>query len=507
MKQWLKKIRGRSGSAFKRMRKYAGLYDRLGGDTFGGVGIVGLIISLTAFCLLTFGFSLIEYKFLQLSNPEKIRLLGGAVASGLVLVGLGLNAKRIQQQGKQLEAQERRIQQYEKQLETQEKGLYAERLKSAITLLSDRSVSVQLGAISLLHTLAQEVPGTEEEKKKKRKEIQEVLCSFVRTETSTQLYKIRYERKPSDIVRKILNIMIHRKDFRGPYFILHLKPCIKEDIKTETPPPLFNAAEIDLSSAYLRGADLSGAYMQGANLIKADLQRADLREACLQRTNLHEADLQGAFLIKADLHEAVIQKTHLQRANLREACLQRANLNEADLQNTDLREANLESATLKAANLQGAKLQNAGLSSAAYLQGADLRGAELENARLSETRLHFAMIDSGQKEWIKKACGDVCYGVEEVIWANEDGTYDWKSLNVSEGENVVIFGWYGAAYTLEEFKSFGLFPRGDWKEHKSVSESDLISELEEQRKDLRYPEEIRDIIDCVVERLRQEELF
>jgi len=132
--------------------KYIGTSLKRFYDTLGGIGIAGLVISITAFCLLTFGFSSVKCMFPHISDPEKIRLLGGAITPGLVLVGLGLNAKRTRQ--------------YEKQLETQEKGLYAERLKSAITLLSDRAVSIQLGAVSLLQMLAQEVPGTKEEKRK-----------------------------------------------------------------------------------------------------------------------------------------------------------------------------------------------------------------------------------------------------------------------------------------------------------------------------------------------------
>ncbi|MDE0471714.1 MAG: hypothetical protein OXH57_07210 [Ekhidna sp.] len=45
------------------------------------------------------------------------------------------------------------------------------------------------------------------------------------------------------------------------------------------------------------------------------------------------------------------------------------------------------------------------------------------------------------------------------------------------------------------------------RKHQNLSGGDLISKLEEQRQDLRYPEEMRDIIGCVVERLRQEESF
>ncbi|MDE0471715.1 MAG: pentapeptide repeat-containing protein [Ekhidna sp.] len=382
MKQWIKKT----------WKSFYG--------TFGGVGIVGLIISLTAFILVFFYWDFLE-------NKEKVSLFGGAVASGLVLVGLGLNAKRIQQQGKQLE--------------TQEKGLYAERLKSAITLLSNEAVSVQLGAISLLHTLAQEVPGTEEEKKKKRKEIQEVLCSFVRTETSTEEYMEQVNKKadkpsPSDIVRKILNIVTHRRD-EGT--------------------PLFNAAEIDLSSAYLRGADLSGAYMQGANLIKADLQEADLQRANLQEAKLQKADLQkadlsgaylqGANLTKADLQGAYLIKADLQGANLQDADLQGARMQEADLRRSKLFVSRLQGAALIGAALQGADVRLANLQEAyleeanlkeADLQGADLQRANLQGVDLQSANLSTAKIDGGHKEWITglEKEGIMVRGINEIRW-------------------------------------------------------------------------------------------
>jgi len=134
-------------------------------------------------------------------------------------------------------------------------------------------------------------------------------------------------------------------------------------------PESLDATDIQLDSAYLRGADLKQVWMPQASLRKVDLSGADL-----SRAKLNEADLSGAKLSGAKLSEAE---------------LIRAKLNEADLNRTYFNGARLSGADLRGADLRGADLSWAKLSGA-YLSEADLNGTNLSEADLSEADLRGA---------------------------------------------------------------------------------------------------------------------
>ncbi len=149
-------------------------------------------------------------------------------------------------------------------------------------------------------------------------------------------------------------------------------------------PESLDATDIQLDSAYLRGADLKQVWMPQASLRKVDLSGADL-----SRANLSEADL-----IRAKLNEADLSGAKLSGAKLSEAELIRAKLNEADLNRTYFNGARLSGADLRGADLRGADLSGADLSwaklSGAYLSEADLNGTNLSEADLSEADLRGA---------------------------------------------------------------------------------------------------------------------
>ena len=113
---------------------------------------------------------------------------------------------------------------------------------------------------------------------------------------------------------------------------------------------------LDLIGANLRewgfsgatsGANLSEADLSGANLSKADLFEADLSWANLSGANLSGANL-NADLSAADLSGANLSKAHLFEANLFEANLSGANLSEANLSEANLHGCNVSSAIFSA---------------------------------------------------------------------------------------------------------------------------------------------------------------
>ncbi len=158
-------------------------------------------------------------------------------------------------------------------------------------------------------------------------------------------------------------------------------------------PESLDATDIQLDSAYLRGADLKQVWMPQASMRKVDLSGADL-----SRANLSEADLSGAKLNEADLSGA-----KLSGAKFNEAELIRAKLNEADLNRTYFNGAKLSGADLRGADLRGADLSGADLSwarlSGAYLSEADLNGTNLSEADLKGANLRGVVgLTKGQLE-------------------------------------------------------------------------------------------------------------
>ena len=152
-----------------------------------------------------------------------------------------------------------------------------------------------------------------------------------------------------------------------------------------------NLCEWRFSGADLSGADLSGANLSMAKLTGAKLTRADLSGADLSAANLFEANLSRAKLIRADLSGANLVRADLIEADLIGANLSGANLFAADLPAANLFEANLTGANLIGADLSGAKLSGADLSGA-KLSGANLSGANLSGANLSGAKLSAATV-------------------------------------------------------------------------------------------------------------------
>ena len=245
---------------------------------------------------------------------------------------------------------------------TEQEKRAEERFQSAVTGLGDEKEGARIGAAILLRTFLR--PGYEQ---------------FYTQTFDLAVANLRLPRTPhppedpnTPLPLTTLSqalIVVFREAF----------PLARNQNKRS--PESLDATDIQLDSAYLRGADLKQVWMPQASLRKVDLSGADL-----SRANLSEADLSGAKLNEADLSGA-----KLSGAKFNEAELIRTKLNEADLNRAYFNGARLSGADLSGADLRGAKLNEADLSwarlSGAFLSGADLNGANLSEAELSEADL------------------------------------------------------------------------------------------------------------------------
>jgi uncharacterized protein YjbI with pentapeptide repeats len=238
---------------------------------------------------------------------------------------------------------------------TEQEKRAEERFQSAVTGLGDEKEGARIGAAILLRTFLR--PGYEQ---------------FYTQTFDLAVANLRLPRTPhppedpnTPLPLTTLSqalIVVFREAF----------PLARNQNKRS--PESLDATDIQLDSAYLRGADLKQVWMPQASLRKVDLSEANLSEA-----NLGEAKLIGAKLNEADLSRAK---------------LIRAKLNEADLNRTSFNGARLSGADLSGADLRGADLSGADLSwarlSGAYLSEADLNGTNLSEAELSEDDLRGA---------------------------------------------------------------------------------------------------------------------
>lgn len=246
--------------------------------------------------------------------------------------------------------------------------------QTIIESLGSEDLSVRINSIHKLHELAIKKPN-------RSKEILEILCAHLRSQTSEIEYQEKYKTEPSEEISSLLELLTSKESAlrkvveendNGKY-ILNFRRAF------------LNGA--DLHSAWLKSADLSHAKLQNSNLSKAQMQGAKLQDAQMQEVNLQEAQMQEARLRKAQMQGARLFRVQMQGAFMEGACMPAANLKEARMQGVDLSSAELYVADLERAHMQGANLRTAQLQGV-NLRGTKLHGVNLMNAQMQMARLH-----------------------------------------------------------------------------------------------------------------------
>ena len=157
----------------------------------------------------------------------------------------------------------------------------------AIDQLSNDKITIRLGGAYALEQLAQN-------NQSMHSQIMEVLCSYVRLNSPSNIEKPEEDKNITLDIQTILTI-IGRRNHE------------------------FDKEPLDLSGSNLRKANLEGANLEGANLLGADLFAANLENAKLQKANLQDANLTGANLEGANLLGADLFAANLFAASLRDA--------------------------------------------------------------------------------------------------------------------------------------------------------------------------------------------
>ncbi len=253
----------------------------------------------------------------------------------------------------------------DRQANTAQQSLLNERYQKGAEMLGSEVLSVRLGGVYALQSLAQEHP------EQYHVQIMRLFCAFVRYPTRDPSLKPEREGNQKG---DLLGI---RQDVEAVIQAIGSRP--KSRIALER-----NASfRLDL-----RGADL-----HGAQLLDADFSNAMLHHSNLSGVNFANTDLTDSFLSYSDLSQAQFHDVNFTRARLWFADLSGAMLQDADLPGVDFSNARLHGTNLGRANLSGANFQyatatkawfeSANLSRATFLR-ADLSGARLMKAGLTD---------------------------------------------------------------------------------------------------------------------------
>ena len=250
----------------------------------------------------------------------------------------------------------------QRQADISQQSMLNEQYERGAEMLGSTVLSVRLGGIYGLASLAEDHPD------QYHVPIFQLLCTFVRRppeevkkdeiepserEKSDNEHELRQDVQAAmtAISGRSEAGLGHEKATRG--FLIEVTDSVEEGVTVRRAGLFW----LDLRGANLRYVDLLEARLSGANFIDADLSNSTLLEADLSHAILWKANLSHARLWKANLSKADIsQGATLSNADLTYANLVDANLFLADLSSASLRGANLTGVVLERTNLTGADL-------------------------------------------------------------------------------------------------------------------------------------------------------
>ena len=261
---------------------------------------------------------------------EAIKIIATVFGGIAILLNVYYGAKQAKAHEKNALAATQNAIAATKNAEVAEQGQITERFTKAIEQLGSDNISIRLGGIYALESIA-EYSQKGHWSERYHWTIMEVLSAFVRESPSL---KEDLEEKKAENEQQSQKLRI---DIQAALTVIGRRNPEKDK------------GILNLRSTDLRGANLGEAQLQGADLCEAKLQGAYLIKANLKEAQLVMANLEGAHIRHANL-----EKAKFLEANLRGAKLQEANLKEAGFYN-----ANLELAVFEKANLEGADLSEA----------------------------------------------------------------------------------------------------------------------------------------------------
>ena len=276
-----------------------------------------------------------------------------------------------------------------RQAVTGQQGLLNERYQKGAEMLGSAVLSVRLGGIYGLASLAEDHPD------QYHVPIFQLLCTFVR--------------RPPEEGKRDETEQVHREKSNSDHELRQDVQAAMTAISGRSEAGLGHEKAtrgflIEVTDSVAEGVTVRRAGLFWLDFRGANLRYVDLLKAKLSWANFNDADLSNSTLLEANLSHARLWKANLSHARLWKADLSKADISQsAILSNADLTNANLSDADLFLADLSGASLRGANLTGV-VLQRANLTGADLsEVTGLGQHRLNSGRADPNNPPTLRNA--------------------------------------------------------------------------------------------------------
>lgn len=221
------------------------------------------------------------------------------IATGLLaLVALLFTFQRTTANLEQVKHGEKQLlcsqEQFREQIKESQRHKAAEQFSRAVDQLGSEKPAIILGGVHTLHHIASSYP------QEYAQTVFEILCSFIREETSKDKYRSSLRGK---------NGKQTRKDEEKVVSQIVIQTIIDKLFRKDRG-RIYGSYQANLTGAVLRGCNLYGIYLANAILGKTDLSNTDMDNADLRAAALTDANLRETQLKNADLRATRLVRVH-----------------------------------------------------------------------------------------------------------------------------------------------------------------------------------------------------
>lgn len=217
-------------------------------------------------------------------------------------------------------------------------GEIDKRFDEAIKLLGSAKVSARTIAIYALYNIF-----IDDKKKKYRRQIAKILCSYIRSETQEYAYQKNNKDWPSDEIQICIDLLFKRKKKNNELIRKALYIDYKDDID-----------RADLSHSYLKGIDFSYANCRGVNFSYCNCQKASFNFTQCQASDFTLAKCQGSNFVNSKFQGAIFWGTDCKGAIFMGANFQGSSISKANFQGADFFSVKFQGAYFEKNDFQGA---------------------------------------------------------------------------------------------------------------------------------------------------------
>lgn len=306
--------------------------------------------------------------------------------------------------------------QIERRINRTDKQLHDSRFHSGVELLGNGEESVRIGGIYTLYFLANECY-------EYREPICEIFCAHIRNITTNSKYKKEYEKKASNEVQTIIDLLFKKdknynlifndygKNFNGAFLY-----GVNMDYNLK-----YTLTNVDFNGSTLSSVYFGKAILNKVNFIKATLSNVNFFEAKLNKIDFSETILNKVYFVSAklnsiDLYRAKLNDVIFTKGTIK-AILNNINFSGATLNKIYFRESKLKNIAFNGATLDDVDFTEAELSNIDFY-GAILIDLYFASATLNDVNFNKTILENYNFEEIKECSIELTKKKEENIVDN-----------------------------------------------------------------------------------------